>query len=814
MLEVDTGLPILAVKTGRLLSASPSSIFLLLLHPRKVSVYSVSGKTGLSSHGSSFNMLLTYQHILQRSAYSVIVGAFGQQSRDLMAVLSLDGNLSFYEQESFSFSRFLPNFLLPSSIAYLHDSDSFIVASSSLTIESYRYQILAIMKDDDGGSKQLNVNPSQSGLHASSKGSRLTADWSTVIGEPVIDIQIVTNDKEKSSKKSTGIIVLGDRNIFILRPNGCIVLSFKMDFTPISFMSYFHDSQIMTLIATEHSSLLVYSYDCLKWAAQLPFLPIDVRRANVGGLDGLLVSLSDEGLLSVLYLGTNPSTNPISLNGYGMTDYITDYEEAEKELNMLKRTIKLFEDGNLGHPGKVGSVKAIQAQTFPITLDLNEKHSRQEDMEDSRSVSIEISISTSEAVKSVKVMVDPPDDLFEISKRTFDLVRLKPDVTEVLRLDVSVTENGQQFILPPLLELNVTVSCLMEGGRPRVQSLSHTLPLKVVAKLVSPQKSAASRGDVSLALDLVVKSSFSLQDILMSDFDNNVLQNEIGVDIRGSDIVFISLSTKSASQSKLIVNSFSFSSLAFVFLHVIRRIQAISGTKVISSSFPQSSIPLDYLFQAIDNHVQTRLEYSSKQELLSRFSTQFRSIEKRFLTMMKDRNPVSINDLDYLLQYVHGKIMRTTSELIRISNQGRENRNQLGTITSLICQMISIGADQEYPVVKAALANTVPNMDAMQGWEEVTVIALDRMLNKTTGIKTWDSPLALERESQEIKNKIKATVNLLYKGKVTISSLTLSSSTDHSPLSASPPPGINTKSVTFVSPSEQVILEEDEETES
>lgn len=814
ILEVDVGLPILEVKTGRLLSASPDLMFLLLLHPRKVSVYSVSGNTGLSDHGKSFNVLVMYQHVLQRSAYSVIVAPFGQQGikrmRDFICVLSLDGSLSFYEQESFSFSRFLPNFLLPSGLDYLPETDSFIVASSSQSIDSFRYQILAIAKDDDEQEVKLQNNQlprSQSGLVSSSRGRRVTPDWTTVVGEPIIDLKVVVNDQEKSNSKTTGIVVLGERNLFIIRDNGSIILSLKMDFSPVSFMPYFHDSNIMTLIASENSSLLIFSFNCLKWAAQLPFLPLTMRRANVGGINGLLVALSDDGLLSALYLGTNPSLNPISVSP-GTSTQINNYEEAEKELNILKKMIKSFEESS-SHPGKITALKASPASGFPITLDIKDQSFRHEDNENMSS-EYQISVSSSEAVKSVKIMIDPPEESFQVSRRTFEFIRLNPDFNEIVHLKVSKNheDNTSRDSLPPSLDLRITITCVVEGCKPRVTLITQTLSLSLVARLVSPSRFTSSRTSIAMTMDLVSKSSFlSLQSILRSDFRTDFQNNEVYLDLNGLDVVVISLASKSG-QLKLTMKASSFPCLVFTFFHILRRIQVMSDVKISATSFPQSSLPLEHFFETIENHVRTRKEYSAKQELLSRFALQFRSIEKRFLTKMKDRNPVPLNDLDYLLQYIHSKIIRTTNDLIALSAEGKRLGNQLSTIVNLMTHMISIGGDQDISVAKAIFPAFVPNVDSLQGWQEMVSVTLGQVIDH--GDNNQVTTLTLQENTQSLKELISRVVSMMYKQKLSVSSLTDSSSGSSSMSSPSPPPGINNKSVSFMTPTTEAIPEEDE----
>lgn len=90
--------------------------------------------------GDQYQLLLTYEHQLSKSAYSFLVGPFGGvKGRDFICILSLDGTLSFFEQETFSVSRSLPCFLLPSPFVYVPSSDSFVVHNANWTLECYRY---------------------------------------------------------------------------------------------------------------------------------------------------------------------------------------------------------------------------------------------------------------------------------------------------------------------------------------------------------------------------------------------------------------------------------------------------------------------------------------------------------------------------------------------------------------------------------------------------------------------------------------------------------------------------------------------------
>ena len=127
-----------------------------ILHPRLLSVYTLQkgsstpatgfkSKTELSSYNKtgnvfeSYQMVLLYQHKLARSAFSLTTGHFGGViNRDFMCVQSIDDAISVFEQESYTFSRFLPEFLLPNPIVYVERTDSLVTLSSSYEVESFR----------------------------------------------------------------------------------------------------------------------------------------------------------------------------------------------------------------------------------------------------------------------------------------------------------------------------------------------------------------------------------------------------------------------------------------------------------------------------------------------------------------------------------------------------------------------------------------------------------------------------------------------------------------------------------------------------
>ena len=196
-------------------------------------------------------------------------------------------------------------------------------------------------------------------------GKKLNADWVLGLGEPATQIEVVmsTIDSTDSKAESCKIVVLGVKNIFVLHHTGVLVFLKKLDFPPVCMMSYpsaMSLNNLMKLVATDTETLLVFEATTLKWAAQLPFVPLMIKRGHFmvrfattrcHGLHiifiyiqtseetvcfNVLVLLSRNGDISVCALGTDPTlyaaprpdARPIN------------YEEADVELASLNSIIK------------------------------------------------------------------------------------------------------------------------------------------------------------------------------------------------------------------------------------------------------------------------------------------------------------------------------------------------------------------------------------------------------------------------------------------------------------------------------------------
>lgn len=69
-------------------------------------------------------------------------GKFGNGSKQIICVQSVDGALFFMEHDVLLFQIQLPDFLIPGPLIFASAIDSLVVSNSNLEIECYRYHSL------------------------------------------------------------------------------------------------------------------------------------------------------------------------------------------------------------------------------------------------------------------------------------------------------------------------------------------------------------------------------------------------------------------------------------------------------------------------------------------------------------------------------------------------------------------------------------------------------------------------------------------------------------------------------------------------
>eukprot|EP00116_Pleurobrachia_bachei_P003301 sb/3463563/ len=322
LLEFQSDAPILGVLMGTLVG--DNGTYLAILHPRKLAVCSVTIETRTKDTGAVYTVNQVYQHKLERTACNMCIGKFGGvKDKDFICVQSMDGMLSFYEQDSFAFARFLPQFLVPGPLCYLPSTDTLITSSSSNFVEAYRYQTLAVSTE------------SESKDHVKTgTGKRLRVDWRSNIGDNVLDIQTFTDQMEGG----TTIFVLGEHNLFALRENGAMKYMKRFEFNPSCFSPYASvcEGTINLLVVSHSGTCYVWQDTTLAWSSKFLHTPVSVTVLSQGSVKGQIVSMDDTGRIYLFYLGTDPSLQtpkPVETRDI-------NYAEKDQEMARLQQIIR------------------------------------------------------------------------------------------------------------------------------------------------------------------------------------------------------------------------------------------------------------------------------------------------------------------------------------------------------------------------------------------------------------------------------------------------------------------------------------------
>ncbi len=297
MVEQSLGKPILQVEIGKFIPSS-TVLALAVLHPRQLVVYQIGAMGGAGKSASHYSVVKAYEHAFKDptsrfTASNMTYGPFGysNSSKDFLCVQSMDGRLQFFEQDHFAFASQLNNCLIPAPLCYSAVYDSIIVCNTKSEIVAYKYQVLASSSSRKEGSRE--------------------EDWSVKIGEHASDI-FVANYSRGGEPNQSNVIVLGERSLFCINWQGEIVMQKRMDFQVAACRTYCRvattgdaltNEQENLLLATFSNRILVYRDSQLVWAARYPHTPVSIRVGSFGDVDGFIVSLTEDGRISINYLG-------------------------------------------------------------------------------------------------------------------------------------------------------------------------------------------------------------------------------------------------------------------------------------------------------------------------------------------------------------------------------------------------------------------------------------------------------------------------------------------------------------------------------
>jgi Bardet-Biedl syndrome 9 protein len=292
------------------------------------------------------------------------LGRIGDRNYDIIFVQSVDGAISIYEQDSLVNTIALSEVIIPGPINFLTRKECFLISNTNYEIECYSYNNLA------------TTTSSRAGVSAESGSDKkvINHTWCTELGELIREIKVIDN---KVSKKQE-IMILTETHVFLLDDNGKLIYQKKLDYEPMSLHVYNIDQNylnmsnnlnynsanlngpannqaqnnfnaytvnkainLMYMISTVMEHVFVYRGLELVWAVKLPETAVSVFLSDFDVNKNLITTLSDNGRLSVFYLGMQQYKSSKIICGNRNLDPAFMVAETER----LGQLIQNYENG-------------------------------------------------------------------------------------------------------------------------------------------------------------------------------------------------------------------------------------------------------------------------------------------------------------------------------------------------------------------------------------------------------------------------------------------------------------------------------------
>eukprot|EP00746_Dinoflagellata_sp_MGD_P022428 gnl/MRDRNA2_/MRDRNA2_152475_c0_seq1.p1 gnl/MRDRNA2_/MRDRNA2_152475_c0~~gnl/MRDRNA2_/MRDRNA2_152475_c0_seq1.p1 ORF type:complete len:868 (-),score=140.42 gnl/MRDRNA2_/MRDRNA2_152475_c0_seq1:11-2614(-) len=769
ILEKNLEMPILQIVAGKFVSGS-RELCLGLLHPQKLSVYMVSA---VSSGGAVnyYSLTQAYEHVLTRPAYNMCYGPFGGvRDRDYMCVQSLDGVLSFFEQDAFAFNRMLPsNFLVPGCLCYMAKTDSFITCNSQMVIESYRYQVLAAAAE--------NVDQDQNAV----TGKKVQVDWSTNIGEHAALIEVTRFGRQLAGNQEE-ILVVGERTLFCLKEKGGIRMQKRMEYNiacactyPLLPESPDAPPSCNLLIGTQSGHIMIYRDVQLIWCARLNnTFPVQVAVAEIGGIKAMISTMDEKGLVQVSYLGTDPPT--ASLVNTEMKEL--NYDEMEEEHQELLRIIRQTHgEGNREAEEQL----KLRAQV-PSQLDVGHEDDTDPDEPLGRidgsvmqtTVRLFVTLQGAKAVENVTITIKGPS-CFSISSGTVFLPTVAAGGTpQVIPVVFRVLNN----VMCSGLDVSACASYFSMNGEPRTTICQFRLPLCLVAKLIQPVKNATYK--IQLDCSKMPPSMNTLFGDVLSGHNASVgqsVQNLLSLQyVAGTEATLV----VSKSAGRFCVQASEFASLWILCQELCARLheyfeanddQDQSGRMEPFMISYQDSLPLHDYFALMDDHFALRRHLEELRSDLADRTQQYRVIQKRLLVRFKDRNPSPLSHLDTLLTLTFEQSMQLAEAIEDAERALRTVSCHLGASTELILLLIRYRFDLDEDNFRVLRHHLSPEVEdsVEQGWEEQVDSSLIHLLRTSLARNAKDRstlppPMKVPPDTMKLKKRITNVIDRLANG--------------------------------------------------
>ncbi|XP_018324479.1 protein PTHB1 [Agrilus planipennis] len=727
LLEKDLQSAIIQVDVGKLVSGS-QKIQIATLHSKTVKVCSFVTKAGETDHGHQYILKQIYEHKLRRTPSNFVIGPFGKSAnRDFICVQSLDGLLTFFEQECFSFCCFLPKFLLPGPLVYLDYNDCFVTGGSTWMLQCFTYKALS---DAGEASTQQDIS-----------GNKVTEEWVYNTGEEIFNMVVLPNHQ----KRDNFILALGHKHLYCCNGKGKLLFMKRLECPTSCFSAYLlgDDAKVVSLIVSETKTLLVYGNTTLLWAAQLSFLPVALSRASFPNIKGALVMLSEEGKHHCAYLGTEPhlfAAPPLS-------NQQLDLDKSEEELNRLYKIIRsrLSEEANRTSTSLEKDLVInlvvdphLRTNIHPHNLESTDENEKANLM---CHVSVELIPHVTFEELQLAVKVQSP-------LKTSIEAEFYTEVRETISFECDVFFEEALEVVS--LEVMVVITCVSNVTFSRVLKKTATLPLKMAVQTCEPRKSGENRITLDLnkdALPLARLFPDFLGENKLSSFSNAVAFKNVN----GCGEPVTILLAKSSQRYRL--QSDSLSSLNIFLSYMKERLKQFYDNDPGFLITYSAALPVEPIVSFAREHFEIVQEIKRLLDLLTQLAAQYRAIEKRLITKFKDKNPTPVSQFVTLIDDTYEDINESLKRLKYEKGKLNAARNKLECSLNLLISL-SRSMDISEDILQSIESVFEPHIYDIEGqsWEDTTDASLCYLLRTVLYKSEKDKLRTIHISFEEIKD--------------------------------------------------------------
>ena len=403
-------------------------------------------------------------------------------------------------------------------------SDSFVLAGCDFTVQSYRYQGLAVAGDRQESQEMTSAR-------------RISADWTCGLGEPVMALQVIPSlDREEPAT----IVCLTRQTLLALHDTGGVVWAKKLDFSPRclrSFSSLLYDKRVISLVTSQSGSLMFYDNTSLRWACQLGRNPVSVARGKFWDREtsqtcpGLLVTITEEGSLAVTFLGSDPTL----FTAAPPDSREVNYEETDRELARLSATIKQSQASQV-----VTAAPSLRLDCMVAgQLELCRHPSKVLDSEPAvPMVNISLTLTTPAPLTKLTISLHSQAPV-SLSQNTISLSSVTSSAT------VNVAAFMSEMMVVSSLQVTLVATYLTQQGVPHCLHRTLSLPLSLVIKPCPPIKDADFK--VTLSTN---KPAVSLLELFPEFVLDSSMSNAAGFQVYGGPVITV-LSSKTSQRYRL-----------------------------------------------------------------------------------------------------------------------------------------------------------------------------------------------------------------------------------------------------------------------